>query len=73
MCSFLQGFQSICGLGIFMFQKEELGLAPETIAFISGFVIIPFGLKPFFGYFVDFLNTKIWKIKSVLFVTVITK
>ena len=73
MCSFLQGFQSICGLGIFMYQKEELGLAPDTISFISGFIVIPYGLKPLFGYFIDWLNTKIWKNKSLLFFTVILK
>ena len=72
-CSFLQGFQNISSLGIFMYQKEQLNLNPETITFISGFIVIPYGLKPFFGYFVDWLNSKVSKIKYILFVTDIMK
>jgi hypothetical protein len=73
VCSLLQGFQSIAGLGTFMYQKEELGLKPETITFISGFIVIPYGLKPVFGYLVDWINSKISKIKSIIFVTDILK
>lgn len=52
-----------------MYQKEELQLKPETVTFIMGFISFPYGIKPVFGYLIDWLNSKVSKIKHIIFVS----
>ena len=73
ICSILQGFQNIAKLGTFMYQKEQLFLKPETISIISAFVCLPYAIKPVFGYFMDWLSTKLSRIKYIVFVTCLVK
>jgi hypothetical protein len=73
LCSFLQGFQNISRLGIFMFLKEELHLRPETITIILALVVFPYGIKPIFGYGIDWINSRVSRLKTLVFVTSFVK
>ena len=67
--SFCHGLQSLSSLATFMYQKETIGLAPEVITLINGFIDFPWCVKPLFGYTVDSLVMKISKTKYIVFFT----
>lgn len=71
--SFCHGLQDIASLGTFMYQKEQIGLQPETITLIGGLIGFPWCIKPIFGYSVDSLVLKVSKTKYIVFVTALIR
>ena len=71
--SLFTGLYSVMSLGLFMYQKDELGLKPKTIQMITGIVDIPWLSKPIFGYFMDVSIRKIKKTKYFIMVMAVIK
>lgn len=67
--SLVQGLCDIAGLSFFIYQKENLKMNPETIQCLAGIVLIPWCLKPIFGFFFDRIIQKIKKTKYIIITT----
>ena len=66
--SLVQGLCDIASLAFFIYQKDNLKMEPETIQFLAGIVLIPWCLKPIFGFFFDNIIQKIKKTKYIIIV-----
>lgn len=65
--SFISGLYSICALAFLIYQKDTLKLSAQTVQFYSGLIVLPWSLKPIFGYVVDKLLVRFKKVKYILF------
>jgi len=66
--AFVQGALDLGSLPIFYFYKDELQATPATIAFIQGMCMLPWCIKPFFGFISDSFPIMGYKRKSYLII-----
>lgn len=66
LVSIISGLYSLCSLAFVIYQKDTLKLSPQTIQFYSGLIVIPWSVKPIFGYIIDKLLAKFKKVKYIL-------
>lgn len=65
ICYFVQGFEGLPGLSLFLYLKEKLGFAPEKIMYLSAIISLPWLIKPIWGVLIDWLfSHKKWIIIS---------
>ena len=69
--SIFHGLTNLSGLAIFMYQKNDLKIAPAKIQLLSTITDIPWLIKPLLGYSIDKSLKYIKKIKYILYVTFI--
>lgn len=67
--SFVMGLYEIVTLPSFMYQKEVLGMSPQTMQVIAGIIGLPWCIKPVFGYIIDTLVLKVKKTKYIVICT----
>ena len=67
--AFLTGLYELTSLSILYYQKDHLKLEPQTIQLLMGLVLVPWTIKPVFGYISDSIIKKIKKTKKVVIVT----
>ncbi|MEL6460801.1 MAG: folate/biopterin family MFS transporter [Cyanobacteria bacterium J06621_15] len=50
---FVQGILGLSRLAVSFFLKDELGLSPAEVSALFGIVVLPWVIKPLFGFFSD--------------------
>ena len=50
---FVQGILGLARLAVSFFLKDELGLSPAELSVLMGFAVIPWTIKPLFGFLSD--------------------
>lgn len=50
---FVQGILGLARLAVSFFLKDELGLSPAELSVLMGFAVIPWTIKPLFGFISD--------------------
>ncbi len=50
---FVQGILRLSRLAVSFFLKDELGLSPAEVSALFGIVVLPWIIKPLFGFFSD--------------------
>jgi len=67
--SFVMGLYEVVTLPAFIYQKEVLGMSPQTMQVIAGIIGLPWCIKPVFGYIIDILVLKVKKTKYIVLCT----
>lgn len=63
------GLCEIAGMAGFMYAKETLLIAPQTMQLLAGIVSLPWSIKPIFGYLVDKMISKTGRTRPIFLVT----
>jgi len=66
---FVQGILGLARLAISFFLKDELGLNPAQVAALTGIAIIPWIIKPLFGFLSDAFPLLGYRRRSYLFLS----
>lgn len=65
----VHGFYDLAGLSFLYYQKDIYKLDPQFIQLFGALMLLPFGIKPVFGYISDAILNRIGKTKFVFMVT----
>lgn len=65
----IHGFYDLAGLSLLYYQKDIYKLDPQFIQLFGALMLLPFGIKPVFGYISDAILNKIGKTRFVFMVT----
>ena len=71
--SFISGLYSLCSLAFIIYQKDTLKLSPQTVQFYTGIIIMPWSVKPLFGYVIDKILVRVKKVKYILAISSISR
>ena len=66
--SFMNGLYDIAELSFFYYQKNSLGLEPQTIQMLVGIINLPWCIKPIFGYLCDQLIKWFKGTREIIFI-----
>jgi Na+/melibiose symporter-like transporter len=64
--AFIHGFYDLAGLSLLYYQKDIFKLDPQFIQLFGAMMLLPFGIKPVFGYLSDRMLNQIGKTKIII-------
>ena len=64
---FAEGLPNVIVITLAVLMYSQLGLSNDKVAFYTGWLYLPWVIKPFWSPFVDMLKTKRWWVVSMQF------